>query len=157
MPYARKLKRFIREAERSHALRIKNLLALEQHAAQQNESLTDMGWSGPSPTAPESASLHVCGVCNSGFATPAALAVHEAHRHNLRIAVRRFAPDSVCRIYWKCYHTRRRLLQHLDSGSTLCWQQLMRRFEPLDMDEVQCLDDQDRFARVAHHQRGVKF
>eukprot|EP00438_Fugacium_kawagutii_P004994 Skav215291 [mRNA] locus=scaffold2522:218059:220614:- [translate_table: standard] len=157
-PDIRPMKKAIKQAQQGHLMRLENLLTLQRHAAQQDDILRDMGWTGPmtsSATATEPAE-HVCATCQATFATAAALAVHETHKHQKRIAMRRFAPDCVCRGCHRWYHTRPRLLQHLHQGSTNCWVRLLRTYQPLTEPATQALDHLDRDAKVAQHQRGVK-
>eukprot|EP00438_Fugacium_kawagutii_P028318 Skav205363 [mRNA] locus=scaffold3980:63623:65648:+ [translate_table: standard] len=130
----RPLKKAIRQAQQGHLMRLENLLTLNRHAEQQNEILRDMGWTGPqsSQVVPTELAGHVCATCQATFDTAAALAVHETHKHQKRIAMRRFAPDCVCH---GCHR----------------W-----TYQPLTELHTQTLDQLDRDAKVAHHQRGVK-
>eukprot|EP00438_Fugacium_kawagutii_P006271 Skav222658 [mRNA] locus=scaffold997:252657:260438:+ [translate_table: standard] len=152
--YAPCLKKRIRRAEVAHLQRVSVLVALQRHAQFQDEVFQDVGWRPP-PEAPLESTSHPCPDCQATFATPAALAVHASKRHGLRIATRRFAVDGTCRICQRHFHTRPRMLLHLQSSSAGCWVPMMRHFRPLTDDQAAQLDAADRAAQVALHQRGV--
>eukprot|EP00438_Fugacium_kawagutii_P008299 Skav206322 [mRNA] locus=scaffold1420:111633:116027:+ [translate_table: standard] len=158
-PYARRLKKQIHAGLRAHQLRQQTLLALQTHAAFQDELFTDMNWQAsnqtPTPESPVRDACR-CGECDAVFDTPASLAVHQSSKHGYRIAVRRFAPDAACRICCRWYHTRARAILHLQSSSTNCWIPMMRKFEPMSIEDTQRLDEADRQAKQAHHQRGLR-
>eukprot|EP00438_Fugacium_kawagutii_P005570 Skav228716 [mRNA] locus=scaffold1830:70352:79014:- [translate_table: standard] len=153
-PYVRSLRKRIRRAELAHLQRVHLLVSLERHAQFQAEVFQDMGWTPPPIEAPLP-NDHACTVCGATFASLAALAVHMSKRHGQRIAVRRFAPDATCRICARHFHTRPRLVQHLQSSSTNCWIPLMRHFCPQAVEMAAALDEQDRDQQVAAHQRGL--
>eukprot|EP00438_Fugacium_kawagutii_P031562 Skav203467 [mRNA] locus=scaffold3193:38496:44295:+ [translate_table: standard] len=156
LPVVRELKKALRAAQRCHQLRIQNLLTVEEHATKQAQILQDMGWTPPPPVEEHPPLQHQCAECGIAFATPAALAVHETHKHGVRLAMRRFGFDGACRICRRFYHTRPRLLHHLHYGSTDCWVAMLRRYVPLSVEDAAALDEKDRAARLALHQRNVK-
>eukprot|EP00438_Fugacium_kawagutii_P005626 Skav235144 [mRNA] locus=scaffold1072:78768:88405:- [translate_table: standard] len=154
-PFARALKKHIQAGLRAHQLRIQTLLALQSHAQFQDELLTDLNWQS-SQRVEISVPEHRCAECDASFESHASLAVHQSSKHGARIAVRRFAPDAACRICKRWYHTRARAVLHLQSSSTNCWIPMMRQFEPMSLDQTRALDEQDRLAKQAHHQRGLR-
>lgn len=96
----------------------------------QHEILFDMGWmlqDADDGNAVAHQEMFHCDDCGKGFKSPAAVAVHQQRFHGERIATRRFACDSICRVCCKCFHTRPRLLTHWQQSSTRCWIEIFRR------------------------------
>ena len=118
--------------------------------------MTFMGHSLPESTDMPLQTTVTCSQCDFEAKDHAALAVHQSKRHGARIAMRRMLCDSVCRACGVQYHTRPRALQHLHTGTTRCWLWHMRAYEPMDDAQAFALDEQDKTAKVAHHQRGIK-
>lgn len=151
--YAVLLRKRVKRAEVAHLQRVATLVTLQQHATFQDQVFTDIGWTPPPiDDAPVEVS-HECDICHQSFASSAALAVHLSHRHGTRIACRRFALDATCRVCARFYHTRARLLLHLQNSSTNCWVPHMRHFVPLSPERAGELDALDRDRYQAGHQR----
>eukprot|EP00438_Fugacium_kawagutii_P003317 Skav229331 [mRNA] locus=scaffold2917:90227:93595:+ [translate_table: standard] len=151
------LKKGIQMARKSHLLRIRMLCEVRAHAQFQHEVLRDMQWEDVHAVPIEAPqTLHICQVCHATFCSPAALAVHQTHKHQKRSVLRRFAIDANCRACGRHYHTRARLLNHLQASSTSCWLFHLRMYAPLDPSVAAQLDEQDRSSGQAFHQRGLK-
>ena len=149
----RELRKAIHQAKKAHMIRIKTWCDLKKHADFQKAAMFDMNCSHDD-CEQVIEEKHVCEVCQEIFPSQAAVAVHASKKHKHRIAMRRFAKDACCRVCCKFYHTRSRLLQHLQYGSTMCWAAHCRAYNPLSELEADGLDEQDRLHKQAHHQRG---
>ena len=157
-PKARIIKNLIKRAGRSHQLRIAAQCELQQADITQTDILKAMGWTLETPetqTDTESTS-HFCPTCNAAFQSQAALATHQQRTHHDRMAVRQVVKDGCCRACRKQFHTRPRLIQHLQYGTTRCWIAHLRCLEPLPTDQVIALDSMDRERGRALHQHGLK-
>ena len=155
-PHARFLKKKIAQAQVNHKSRIRTLCDLRRQGRRQQELMTFMGHSLPESTDMPLRTTVTCSQCDFEAKDHAALAVHQSKRHGARIAMRRMLCDSVCRACGVQYHTRPRALQHLHAGTTRCWLWHMRAFEPMDDAQALELDEQDKTAKVAHHQTTIK-
>ena len=161
-PYAIKLSQQVRKAMQAHQHRIRTLQELKEADSSQKAIYKEMGWTFKGPNPIETAEPehrqedHRCSSCEASFPSPAALAVHEQRTHNVRMAVRRFAPTPACVSCKKWYHTRPRLLLHLQWSGTKCWYEIMRRHRPMDAERTEALDEQDRLKGEALHQSGLK-
>ena len=153
---ARDLKKLLKKAEKAHLIRISTLCALKQHAKEQDQMLMEIGWTKEVPSDTKEQPQQVCELCAAEFPTQAALVAHQQRAHGQRMAVRRFAADSVCRGCGKNHHTRPRLLRHLHWGTTNRWVFHCRKYWPMEEDQVQQLDDRDRAAGHALHQHGLR-
>ena len=101
--FAPRLKKLIHQAVGAHMWRVRVHCELLQAEKEQTELLLAMGWEKPtSSIEDEHADKHFCSICQQEFATPAAVAVHEAKKHQCRIAVRRVTHDCVCRVSRFC-------------------------------------------------------
>ena len=89
-----------------------------------------------------------CLICGVTFASKTALAVHNRHRHRVYAKASHFAPGTTCFACARTYHTRARLIQHLQYGSMDCLQKLQRRILPLTTQQVEDLAQGER-----NHQR----
>ena len=160
--YGPKLSQQIKKALKAHQHRIRTLQELKGEDRKQQRILLDMEWQIPPDeqeqpdTSAECVDKHCCAKCDAVFASQAALAVHEQKKHDLKMAVRKFAPTPTCAWCHKWYHTRPRLLLHLQWSGTNCWHEIMRHFEPLSQEQVDELDNCDRVRGEALHQAGLK-
>ena len=161
-PYAIKLSQQVRKAMQAHQHRIRTLQEFKEADSSQKAIYKEMGWTFKGPNPIETAEPehrqedHRCSSCEASFPSPAALAVHEQRTHNVRMAVRRFAPTPACVSCKKWYHTRPRLLLHLQWSGTKCWYEIMRHHRPMDAERTEALDEQDRLKGEALHQSGLK-
>eukprot|EP00438_Fugacium_kawagutii_P030590 Skav225443 [mRNA] locus=scaffold1668:184940:187950:+ [translate_table: standard] len=153
------LKKRLLDAKKVHLMHLQAYVELKDASSQQAVLLHDMGWttSAPvdTPSAPDVPVWH-CEECDMSFNGATALAVHNRHRHSRGAAARRFAVDSACRVCRKYFHSRPRLIQHWHSSDTMCWITVFRRFEPMSVEQTMALDEADRHAGQALHQKGVK-
>ena len=69
------------------------------------------------------------------------------------MVVRRFVKDGICRACAKNFHTRCRVLLHLQWSGTKCWLYHLRSYHPMTEQEAQQWDDEDRRLGRAIHQR----
>ena len=152
------LKKLLKHAQRAHMIRITTLCELQAHAVFQKQVLQDMGFclNVEDPAQLEADIAVPCPQCGKTFSTHAALAVHQSRQHGWKMALRRYACDSVCRVCARNFHTRNRLLNHWHSGSTPCWRAVFRAYVPMAQAEADALDIQDKDNHAAHHQRGLK-
>ena len=97
----------------------------------------------------------VCATCGYKAGSLTALGVHEHKKHGTKIVARRFASGAVCNGCHKSFHTRPRLLLHLQYGTTRCLVHCLRSCTPIPASEVDKLDLADRNQGVALHQKGL--
>ena len=152
-----RLKKAIHKAEKAHQLRLRAFCDLHDAEQMQSALLKDMGWTKEvaADPIPEPTSVQ-CRICDFVAKDHASLAVHEQRKHQMRVAVRLYAEDGVCRICRKQFHTRPRLILHLHNGTSGCWFRLMRACSPMSVEQARVLDEEDRQRGVALHQRGMK-
>ena len=158
LPTAKVFKKMIKQADRAHLLRVRAYQAVSEGEAEQAALLQEMGWMKHSDVHLEEPPDEgfACSKCTFVGKTAAALGTHEQRKHGDRVALRRFLEDGVCRACQRQFHSRPRLLQHLHNGATACWLYILRNFEPMTLEDMKALDDQDRLLGVACHQRGFK-
>ena len=150
------IRRLFRKVEQSHKLRNKMCLDLQTMKAQQDAILQQQGWSRPE-CSPEVIPLEFrCLTCGYAAGSQAALGVHEHKKHGVRVAARRFARGSTCTACARMFHTRPRLILHLQYGTTRCLVHLLRRTAPLTVEESLTLDAEDVTAGQALHQKGLR-
>ena len=154
-PFHKKLKRLIKKAEKSHLLRVRAFCELKQTDIDQQAILSQAGWTLPaSPNNSDTSESFVqCSQCQQTFKTEAALATHEQRKHGSRVALRRLVQDGCCRVCHKQFHTRYRLIQHLNHGQGSCWIRHFRCIIPMTVEETDALDEKDRSAGLAAHSR----
>ena len=151
------LRRLFRKVERAHCYRNRMCLDLKQQKTQHDELLVQNGWTPPvSQVEPEPMEKEfVCSTCGYVAETLTALGVHEHKKHGTKIVARRFAESHVCAGCHKSFHTRPRLLLHLQYGTTRCLLHCLRNCTPLSAMESDKLDKDDRSHGVALHQKGL--
>ena len=149
-------RQLFRKVEKAHKLRNKMCLDLQVMKSEQDEVLLTQGWSRGMQSSEPSATTLRCPTCDFQATTQAALSVHEYKKHGVRVAARRFAQGSTCVACARTFHTRPRLLLHLQYGTTRCLVHLLRHVEPLSLDESLRLDAHDVSSGQALHQKGLK-
>lgn len=155
---AAEIKKKIKKIEHAHILKVQTYCALKDHATYQEGICRDMGWTCEvdlkRPFHEEQQAR--CEECNQTFVSFAALATHQQRKHGHRMAIRRFVKDGTCRACQKCFHTRGRLLRHLQWSGTKCWIYHMRVFQPMSCQQAQDQDQGDMERGVALHQKGLE-
>ena len=157
-PGVMEFKGLIKKAELAHLCKVESLCALQQQAKEQDQMLKEMGWTykGVDDVQNEhDDELFVCDECDSCFSLASSLAVHQQKKHGRRVALRRVACDAVCRACDRYYHTRPRLIKHLQTTQSGCWQFHLRNYVPMTEEVTLQLDEQDRRLGVATHQKGL--
>ena len=99
------------------------------------------------PEANKDATEFVCPIFASCFLSRTALGVHKRVRHGIHATAAHFAPSTACFACGKLYHTRARVAQHLQYGTTDCLEKLMASCEPLTSQQVTDLNARDISAR----------
>eukprot|EP00435_Cladocopium_sp_Y103_P060640 s338_g22.t1 len=152
------LHKLLKKAEKAHLLRIQSLLLLRKHAKEQADLMKQMGWTLDDELAPsaEESMKFQCGVCDCEFDTAASLAVHEQRKHGYRAAMRRLTTDGVCRGCAKTFHTRPRLIHHLQHGQTSCWVFHLRKYTPMSCERAREYDEADKAAGTVLHRKGFQ-
>eukprot|EP00435_Cladocopium_sp_Y103_P021048 s926_g5.t1 len=152
------LHKLLRKVEKAHLLRIRTFLALRNHAEAQTKIFREMGHTLRDDSIMQSAEQKTfsCDECDLTFTCSASLAVHQQRKHGQRVAVRRLVADGVCRACGKQFHTRPRLIHHLQHGQTSCWVFHFRKFSPMTVDQAANLDEKDRHAGTVLHRRGFQ-
>eukprot|EP00435_Cladocopium_sp_Y103_P043087 s478_g12.t1 len=152
------LHKLLKKAEKAHLLRVKSFLALRTFAVDQSTIFQQMGHKihEESLSSQTDEKSFQCDECEQSFATSASLAVHQQRKHGQRAAVRRFVTDGVCRACGKTFHTRPRLIHHLQHGQTQCWVFHLRQFAPMSEEMMNELDAADRTAGTVLHRQGFQ-
>ena len=152
-----KIKKWLAQAIKAHKIRIATFVKLRQYDQGQRDLLQQWGWTRDTITNTNPVEIeHAhCPDCGLTFKCKADVAVHQQRVHGKRIAIRRFVVDGTCRMCRRTFHSRARLIQHLHYGTTTCWIKHMKKYIPLPLDEATLLDEKDREAGAAHHQRGM--
>ena len=159
-PAARDIKKLISKAEKSHLCKVKSLCGLQRQAAQQDQLLREMGWTRDEVSVPtvehgQGESFH-CDECEAQFSQASSLAVHQQRKHRQRVALRRVIVDGACRACGRYYHTRPRLLKHLQCSTWGCWQYHLRHYEPMTLEQAAEYDEQDLQNGTSLHQQNLK-
>lgn len=129
-----------------------------QNAKQEHDRLLgELGWTDQRATLPEEQPERaVCSVCAFEAKSHAGLAVHEQRVHGKRIIARRVATGSSCPICSRSYHTRPRLILHLQYGSGPCLLRALRQGHLCSEADALLLDQKDIKEGHAHHMKGVR-
>lgn len=157
---AYEFKSLIKKAEQSHLCKIKSFCEMKSHAAAQDQICREMGWTFDDDIEQIEESdtegrLYECNECKAKFDKASSLAIHEQRKHNKRVALRRVACDAACRACGRFYHTRPRMIKHLQMAKTGCWIFHLRNYFPMSEEAANELDERDRKAGVAIHQKGL--
>ena len=159
--YVHKLKKSVKDAQKAHQFRLRAYVELKDTQEKQTRLLEAMGWkcskeSHGCHSDPEPEDEKICPECLDTFPTNAALAVHQQKVHSARMAVRRYVANGACLHCGKWFHTRTRLMTHLQWSGTPCWLRLLRSLEPMTVEQANELDDLDRKKGEAFHQHGLR-
>lgn len=132
-------------------------LELQQTKKEHDRLLNELGWEDRRETAVEAdVAVVTCQECGFTTKSYAGLAVHEQRVHGKRIIARRVATGPACNICHRSYHTRPRLIIHLQYGHSPCLVRALRRGLLCSEEEARQRDQQDVDAGHAHHMKGVK-
>lgn len=153
----RQIRKLVRKVECIHCFRNKMCMDLQQTKKEHDRLLLDLGWEDQRQAVEDEEPVTVtCPTCGFTTKSYAGLAVHEQRVHGKRIIARRVACGSVCSICRRSYHTRPRLIMHLQYGRSPCLVQALRRGLVCSEDEARAHDQKDIDEGHAHHMRGVK-
>ena len=158
-PHTRAVCKMIKDTQRAHQYRLRAYVEIKSSNQKQRDLLVDMGWEPPKETVekdPEERQAATCAECQRHFPNEAALAVHEHKKHNKKMAIRRYVTNGACLHCKRWYHTRTRLLTHLQWSGTDCWYHVLRHVQPMSDIEVESYDHKDRQQGEALHQYGLK-
>ena len=108
----------------------------------------------PSRSFAESLQLHSCSQCAAFFNSRQALATHCFRVHGERSVVRNRLVEPVCPACLCFFHTRLRLLVHVQQRSKRCLLFALRELPDLDPEVIQAADDQDRGVARALRRQG---
>ena len=153
------IKKLVKKAEKAHLFKVSSMCQLQVQGHMQDQLLREMGWTlekdSSDNDSPQSTSSFQCDECMQTFATAASLAVHQQRKHRGRVALRRVITVGACRACGRYYHTRPRLLKHLQTAASRCWVFHLRCFKPVSEEEADRLDANDRQIGVAAHQKDL--
>ncbi len=150
------VKRLIQKAQKMHLLRNQMCMDAMKHKQRHDTLLKEAGWTYLGEEEQHMGSAVPCDQCGKTFQHNAALAVHQHKAHGLRVAARRVAVTGQCGACSRNYHTRPRLILHLQYGHTPCLTHLLRHGPVMSEEEANAMDQQDVAKGVASHQKGVK-
>ena len=158
-PAAMDIKKLIKQAEASHLCKVTSFCDLQQHGQLQDKLLREMGWTLDTEDVVRNLGdeevTFACDECHQSFNSAASLAVHQQRKHRRRVALRRVIVDGACRSCGRFYHTRPRLLKHLQMANTNCWTYHLRRYCPMTVEQTDVHDEHDRHQGVATHQKDL--
>ena len=83
-----------------------------------------------------------CDLCQAQFRSSRALAMHASRSHGYRTKVRYYATSDTCPACMRCYHSRKRMADHLQAN-TVCYAAVQACFPPLDDDTAAALANED--------------
>ena len=150
------LKKVVKQVEEAHVYRVRTFAEVKQQADFQAKLCRDMGWTiCREDEEPKEETSVCCEECGKKMKSHAAVAVHQQRQHGRRMAMRRLVIDGVCRACGRNFHSRCRLLRHLQWGGTKCWIYHARVFIPMSSQEATQLDDEGRKHGHAMHQHSV--
>ena len=153
----KQIHKLVQKVEALHCFRNKMCLELQQTKQEHDRLLNELGWEDRRETAVETdIAVVTCQECGFTTKSYAGLAVHEQRVHGKRIIARRVATGPVCSICYRSYHTRPRLIIHLQYGHSPCLVRALRRGLLCSEEEARQRDQQDVDAGHAHHMKGVK-
>ena len=153
----RQIRKLVRKVECIHCFRNKMCMDLQQTKKEHDRLLLDLGWEDQRQAVEDEEPVTVtCPTCGFTTKSYAGLAVHEQRVHGKRIIARRVACGSICSICRRSYHTRPRLIMHLQYGRSPCLVQALRRGLVCSEEDARAYDQKDIDEGHAHHMRGVK-
>lgn len=153
----KQIHKLVQKVEALHCFRNKMCLELQQTKQEHDRLLNELGWEDRRETAVETdIAVVTCQECGFTTKSYAGLSVHEQRVHGKRIIARRVATGPVCSICYRSYHTRPRLIIHLQYGHSPCLVRALRRGLLCSEEEARQRDQQDVDAGHAHHMKGVK-
>lgn len=118
---ARDLSVALKKAKRAHLILVQMQVDLADADHQLRALLTRSGWECPvPPTEVEANAKYSCPTCGAGFKREAHLATHRQRAHGQLVAARRFVAGTKCPVCRKNFHTRPRVIKHLQYQSTRC-------------------------------------
>ena len=103
--------------------------------------------------AAELPSNFVCYECGEAFGTKAALHTHLFKKHKVKKPTRRYVDDSICPVCLTQFHTRHRVVHHLERHSR-CRDALCNSPPLLSPEAAEALDEKERELHRALHKRG---
>ena len=83
-----------------------------------------------------------CDLCQAKFKSSRALAMRASRSHGYRTKVRYYATSETCPACMKCYHSRKRMADHLQANAG-CYNTVQACFPPLDDDTAEALAAED--------------
>ena len=153
----RQVHKIVKKIEVAHCLRNKMCVEIQQAKKEHDDLLVEMGWSDQRPRDPTEEPVTVqCPLCDFVAKSHAGMAVHEQRVHGKRIIARRVAMGSQCSVCRRSYHTRPRLILHLQYGRGTCLVAALRRGLICSEEDAMRMDQQDITTGHAHHMRGVQ-
>ena len=152
------VRKLVEKVERLHLQRNKMSHEIQQQKTQHDNLLLQQGWCGP-PGVQDvimTDNSVTCEVCGYKAASQASLGVHAFKKHGIKVAARRFAEGAGCPSCHRHFHTRPRVILHLQYGTTRCLVHALRHVTPLSVEDSDLLDRKDMTHGVALHQKGLR-
>ena len=98
----------------------------------------------PGAKVPQEVQQFPCPSCKKTFSTITGLSVHQRHKHKAVAQARYFAKGSQCEACMKEFHTRPRLIVHLQYSGTSCLRELAAQGQPMTEEARIQMDEADR-------------
>ena len=134
----------LRKAKRAHLLLVQMTVDLSDADHQIETILKGAGWICPELQCVKNAKgKYICPQCGAGFRGEAHLATHRQRAHGQLVAARRYVTGTTCRACKKNFHTRPRVIKHLQYQSSRCLPWLILNSDPISADFARDLDARD--------------
>ena len=150
------VQKLVQTAQKQHTCRTQTCQVIWRAKHRQDGMLREMGWTCSWSSEAPVESAATCELCGKVCTSHAALGVHQHKVHGCKAVARRFASGTQCAICDRNYHTRPRLITHLQYGTTTCLVAYLRSHSPMASQMTEALDNKDVAAGVALHQKGLK-
>ena len=134
----------LRKAKREHLLLVQMTVDLSDADHQIQTILKGAGWTCPDLQCDKEAKgKYTCPQCGAGFRGEAHLATHRQRAHGQLVAARRYVTGTTCQACKKNFHTRPRVIKHLQYQSSRCLPWLILNRDPISVDFARDLDARD--------------
>ena len=95
-----------------------------------------------------------CDKCGQSFKSPSALGVHRFKAHGFLCEAYSYAASSTCYACQGMYHSRERLVQHIQWGTMGCLERLRHLVEPLTREQIIYLNEKDKVMYKEYKKQG---
>ena len=151
------LRRALRRAKKAHLVHLQMLVDLSDADDWLKDTMLTAGWTCPLLKCDKQArERYGCPDCGARFKGEAHLATHRQRVHGTLVAARRFVTTTKCPACKKNFHTRPRVIKHLQYHSLRCLPWLLLHGDPISTDLARSLDEADAVKIGEERRSGIK-